>query len=132
MNAADIQSPLLKECAHSGQMDASQVHQHLQAGELDPSDFTCVQSAIARVEREIATESAIFTIETKAMLVAVHEGPVSVYDISQLEPTRLRDFELLDADRREIARAALYLGMRGLLVRVDEKRPELVSIRSGA
>lgn len=97
-----------------------------------PDDFDVVAHDLHKLEREIATEAAIFEIETKALLVAVCEGPISVYDVSKLEPTRIRDSEILEADQRSVQRAASYLDLRGLLRRSDPKRPNLVSIGSAA
>lgn len=123
---------LLRECAASGQLDASQIHQHLAAGELNPADFTTVQSNLHALEREIAIEAAVFDIETKAVLVAVHEGPLNVYDVSRLEPTIFHDAEIAAADMRAITRAAHYLGLVGMLYHTDPGKPHFVSIRSRA
>lgn len=97
-----------------------------------PHDFDVIDCDVHRLEREIAIDSARTTIETRALLVEVKEGPVSVYDLSRLEPTNHRDGEMLQANLQAIARAAMYLGLIGLLVKVDAKRPELVSIRAEA
>jgi hypothetical protein len=94
-----------------------------------PNDFDVVACDLHRLEREIAVEAARTLIETRALLVQVKEGPVSVYDISRLEPTNHSDGEMLASDLQAIARAAMYLGLLGRLVRVDADRPQLVAIR---
>lgn len=128
----DLQHGLLRECAASGQMDASQIHQHLRSGELDPADFTAVQSGLHALERQIAVDACRCDIETKAKLVEVREGPINLYDVGQLEPSIIRDAELLQADQRDVARAVVYLDLLGLLQRHDAGKAHIVSIREVA
>lgn len=138
----NAEAELLRQCAASGQLSASQVHAHERAGELPaPSaervrpcqvPYQCTHATIcagapercerarldtlAGLQREIADEACRVDIECHALGVP-SSYPHPVYDVSALEPDGISDPDICAADQQAIDRAVRYLDMRGLLVR---------------
>lgn len=110
------EAELLRQCAASGQLSASQVHAHEMAGELPITMSPGADDALAQLQREIADEACRVDIECHAMGVP-SSYPHPVYDVSQLEPDSISDPDICAADQQAIDRAVRYLDMRWLLVR---------------
>lgn len=84
---------------------------------------------LAALERQIAEEHCRMFIETRAKLASLAADTVPLYDVSQLESSAFKDYELLAADMAEIIMAVRYLDLREMLERPVEGRPELVRFK---
>lgn len=126
--------PLLAQCAASGQLSASQVHQHVQAGELpvqmlgaEPA-FTTLPDAEYRRMQYLADYAAVVIIESHARRSGCPKALGPVYDISTPDEEELPDEKTLAEMAREIDMTAAHLTERGMLVRPWSDSPQLVTL----
>lgn len=129
-----MSDPLLPECAASGQMTASQLHQHYQAGEL-PVQMLCAEPAFTVVPdteyrrmQHLATIGATVTIEAYARRVLRSFGTSQpVYDVTDPDDDELPDDTPRHQTIEDLAIATAHLIERGLIFRPWEDRPHLVA-----
>lgn len=118
---------LLAQCIRSGQVGASQIHQHQAAGELPITMQPSRDDDMARLQQELADIAAVILIECNARrATAASRG---LWDVSSPDEDELPDHKTLQQMADELAKAARYLDLRGLLARPVDGQPQLVRIR---
>lgn len=87
------------------------------ADNLDPADFTVVQSTLHQLQQEIADESARSDVECIAQAVPSYHNLMPVYRLDEISSNLPSDDDMREDYAAAPAKAVRYLDLRQLLVR---------------